>query len=437
MSAFQHKTSPPGRGGNAVTVVSKATNSTTSLSAKSRPFYPPGLPIPAQNPSAQVPAPACQKPSDSLRMSDNLHCGVGEGRRSSQTAHAGYAPRHQVRQFGILLGPRTAETKSGHIDRRRSATYHENRRTRECRPRLPFRPCNSNNYCIYRSACIDPIQFSNQFGHSNRQDSGILELVQAHMNSEDSSIIRNTVRRYDQGNVRQHSSPEIFTCTDPAGRTRSMTLSRIAQVEGESEEDCRRNVQSDSRRSRHHTYADPRGAQQQNMAPQVSYQLQPESITTCSDVDDESAESDVESEELELETVIVSSGRSRTVSSSLTICGPGSIGTQSRARAFTGITPAPKSSFQARILHFDQPEQYQSAQDRNTPATIDLGGTQAPNISSAQNPQMAEPARPAPSKTTKSMLCDTCNVDTATSALTLMQPCEVSRIVWPVMMLSS
>jgi hypothetical protein len=100
-----------------------------------------------------------------------------------------------------------------------------------------------------------------------------------------------------------------------------------------------------------------------------------------------------------------------------------------KSRMLTGISPAMRGDFQGRVLQFGPGEdEYQPLKTRMHSAASSINsiaGTHGSVMSPAPVPA------PAPKKTAiisanDTKICDTCGKPTATSVLTLMEPCCVS-----------
>jgi hypothetical protein len=223
---------------------------------------------------------------------------------------------------------------------------------------------------------------------------------------------------------RTHSGSLAYT--DPSRRLRSATLTSIP-AEGESDEDHKkRQKPSEARHLRSHTSADPRGSTMAKSNKLHTLPDQPESITTSSDVEDHSMESDDESligtislAQIQLRN---SGAMHRSHVSRSTVGVDHSLQddkeeSRQNARKLTGISPAMRRDFPARVLQFGHDEhEHQNFNSAETIPTEDRSSaTDADTVTLVNMPTPSE-----------ARLCDTCGTSTAASVLTLMEPCCVS-----------
>jgi len=252
------------------------------------------------------------------------------------------------------------------------------------------------------------------------------------MESTDGTILNRPARRTT-------TSPGVLHYVDPQRRLRSNTLTSIPAT-GESDDDMpRTNLPQETKHGRSHTSADPRGIQQQIQQPHAS-SLQPESVTTSSDVEDHLADSEGES---------IASTRSHNDKDLFFHSRHGPIDTDSedetehgeiqspdqdanaKSRMLTGISPAMRKDFQGRVLQFGPNEdEYQPLKTRLHSAASSINsiaGTHGSVMSHAPAPVPAA-KKTAITSADDTMICDTCGKPTATSVLTLMEPCCVSKL---------
>ena len=288
----------------------------------------------------------------------------------------------------------------------------------------------------YRVICTDGRETELRPGilPSDRQvkrEPSILELVHAGMGSIDGTILNRPARRTT-------TSPGVLHYVDPQRRLRSNTLTSIPAT-GESDDEMPNpSPPKEARHGRSHTSADPRGTQHQRQQYQAS-SFQPESVTTSSDVEDHYADSEGES----IAPTISQDGKdfgfhSRhgpidTDSDNETEHGEVEAFDQdanAKSRMLTGISPAMRRDFQGRVLQFGPSEdEYQPLKTRMHSAASSINSIAGTHGSVMSPGPASAPASKKSSITSANdtKICDTCGKPTATSVLTLMEPCCVSK----------
>ena len=237
---------------------------------------------------------------------------------------------------------------------------------------------------------------------------------------------------------RRTASAGSLSYVDPQRRLRSVTLTSIP-AEGESEEELsKRSMSKNNRHGRSHTSAEVRSTHHEKR-PIQSMIVQPESITTSSDVEDHSAHSDTGGT-LSGISATFGLGRHRKTSSEYS----GQVsdveteigdreqdkGTANNPRKLTGISPAMRRDFQGRILQFGIGEEdHQPLKARMTSSASSVasiasthGSVVSPASPGSHNIKTSPSSQ---SQVSDTRTCDTCGRPTATVVLTLMEPCYV------------
>jgi hypothetical protein len=278
-----------------------------------------------------------------------------------------------------------------------------------------------------------------------KREPSILELVHAHMESSDGVVLTRQPLGPAQAKRRTASSGSL-SYVDPQRRLRSVTLTSIP-AEGESEEEqSKRSRSKDNRHGRSHTSADIRSTQQ-DARPERTLPDQPESITTSSDIEDHLAD-DSDGDSIGETVSAMSTTFGLGPRQKATSPGSGQIsdaeteqgdneadkGSQANPRKLTGISPAMRGDFQGRVLQFGpSEEEYQPLKTRmnsSTSSIASIAGTHGSVISPPPGPtKVTKPFKSPVAKALETRKCDTCGRATATSVLTLMEPCYVSLVL--------
>lgn len=239
---------------------------------------------------------------------------------------------------------------------------------------------------------------------------------------------------------RRTSSSGSLSYVDPQRRLRSVTLTSIpAEGESEEEQSKRSRSKDTAKHVRSQTTAGIRSMPQTERLVR-SMTVQPESITTSSDIEDHIDDSGDESAGGTISGFSTfGGGKSRQISSEYS----GQVsdaeteqGDQDLAkrnpRKLTGISPAMRKDFQGRVLQFgpneDDQQQFLRASTMSAASSVaSIAGTHGSVMSPPPvNSRNVKAATSPIARVGDTRTCDTCGRPTATNVLTLMEPCYVS-----------